>query len=360
MRFYAVTGRYGGDALARKSLPQSYLLGGICSGGRWNTGCILCSGSVRPTNLTLQINHSFRETHVNKIMVLLLTILLSAICMAQTSAEVQAGGSASQNTSVSAGKSGAQTNSNSSAEAASHATASGKAGNAQVASSSGLQSGSTVQAELSKPVDCRKNKPGDEVTAKTTQDVKSGGKVVLPKGSKIVGKVTQAQARAKGEDESNLGIAFDHAILKDGTQVPVSFAIQAIGNSQDAASAAAADDSAAIAGDAGGMATASGSGASRSGAAATRGTVGGVTSTAGSVVNTTGSAAGATLHTANATGANVTGGLTSTSQGVVGMPGMTLSSVASSSTTAGSVISSSSSNVRLDRGTRMLLKVTGQ
>ncbi len=301
---------------------------------------------------------------MNRLMVLLLTVLLWAACMAQSSAEVQAGGSASQNTSVSADKSGAQANSNSSAEAASHATASGKPGNAQAAGSSGLQSGSTVQAELSKPVDCRKNKPGDEVTAKTTQDVKSDGKVVLPKGSRIVGKVTQAQARAKGQDESKLGIAFDHAILKDGTQVPVSFAIQAIGSSQAAASAAAADDSAAIAGDAGGMATASGSGATRSGAGATRGVVGGVTSSTGSVVNTTGSAAGSTLHTGNATatntGTNVAGGLTSTSQGVVGMPSLTLSSVASGSTTAGSMIRSSTSNVRLESGTRMLLKVTGQ
>ncbi len=297
---------------------------------------------------------------MNRLMVLLLTVLLWAACMAQSSAEVQAGGSASQNTSVSADKSGAQANSNSSAEAASHATASGKPGNAQAAGSSGLQSGlqsgSTVQAELSKPVDCRKNKPGDEVTAKTTQDVKSDGKVVLPKGSKIVGKVTQAQARAKGQDESQLGIAFDHAILKDGTQMPVSFAIQAIGNSEAAASAAVADDSATMGGNAGGMARGSGSGAVGS----RGGLVGGVGSTAGGVANTTGSVAGSTLHTGNATGTNVAGELTSTSQGVVGMPGMTLSSVASSSTTAGSVIRSSSSNVRLDSGTRMLLKVTGQ
>jgi len=184
----------------------------------------------------------------------LLAVFLSAVAMAQSSADVQAGGSASQNTSASADKSGAQANSSGSAEATSQAAASGKHGNAQAASASRLQSGSTVQAELSKPVDVRKNKPGDEVIAKTTQDVKSDGKVVLPKGSKIVGKVTQAQERAKGQDESQLGIAFDHAILKDGTQMPVSFAIQAVGSSEAAASAAAADDSAMMAGNAGGMA----------------------------------------------------------------------------------------------------------
>jgi len=288
-----------------------------------------------------------------------LAVLLSAVCMAQSSADVQAGGSSSQNTSASADKSGAQANSSTSAEATSQAAASGKHGNAQAASASRLQSGSTVQAELSKPVDVRK-KPGDEVIAKTTQDVKSDGKVVLPKGSKIVGKVTQAQARAKGQDESQLGIAFDHAILKDGTQMPVSFAIQAVGNSESAASAAAADDSAMMAGNAGGMAIGSGSGA----AGSRGGLVGGVGSTAGGVANTTGSVAGSTLHTGNVaganTGTNVAGGLTSTSQGVVGMPGMTLSTAASSSTTAGSMITSSSSNVRLDSGTRMLLRANGQ
>jgi len=298
---------------------------------------------------------------VNKTIVsFLLAVLLSAVCLAQSSADVQAGGSASQNTSVSADKSGSQANSSSSAEAASQANASGKHGNAQAAGASQLQSGSTVQAELSKPVDVRKNKPGDEVIAKTTQDVKSDGKVVLPKGSKIVGRVTQAQARAKGQDESQLGIAFDHAILKDGTQMPVSFAIQAVGSSESAASAAAADDSGMMAGNAGGMARGSGSGA----ASSRGGLVGGVGSTAGGVANSTGRVAGSTLHTGNVTGANtginVAGGLTSTSQGVVGMPGMTLSSVASSSTTAGSVISSSSSNVRLDSGTRMLLRANGQ
>jgi hypothetical protein len=281
---------------------------------------------------------------------LLAAALLSTVCMSQSSADMQSGGSASQNTSASAGQSGAQVNSSTSTDVSQHTTASGKNGDAHASSLSNLQSGSTVQAELTKPADARKNKPGDEVTAKTTQDVKSDGKVLLAKGSKIVGKVTQAQSRTKGQAESQLGIAFDHAILKDGTQIPVSFAIQAISNSQAAGSAAAAEDSAAMEGNVGGMANASGSSGNR----------GLVSGAAGNVVNTAGNTAGATLHPANATGANVAGGLTSSSRGVVGMPGLTLSSAASSSTSAGSVISSTSSNVRLDSGTRMLLRVNGQ
>ena len=278
--------------------------------------------------------------------------LLSAFAMAQGSVDTQASASTSQSTSVSADKSGAKANSSTSTDASQHTAVSGKPGDAQTSSSSHLNSGTTtVQAELTKPLDARKNKPGDEVIAKTTQDVKSDGKVVLPKGSRIAGKVTHAQARAKGQQESQLGIAFDHAILKDGNQIPVSFAIQAISSSQSTASAAMADDSAMMEGNAGGMASASGS---------NRGLVGGVSSTAGSVVNTAGSAAGTTLHTANATGTNVPGGLTSTSHGVIGIPGLTLSSMVSGSATAGSVISSSSSNVHLESGTRMLLSLNGR
>jgi hypothetical protein len=194
--------------------------------------------------------------------------------------------------------------------------------------------------------------------AKTTQDVKSDGHVVIPKGSKIVGRVTQAQARAKGQEESQLGMAFDHAVLKDGTQVPAAFTIQAIGRSESEAAAATAaeTDSMMAGGNAGGM-TSGGVNAGMQG----RGGLGGVTSTAGGVVNNTGSVAGSTVNTAGGAGAGVTGGVTgnlgATSQGVVGMPGMTLSSATSNMAGVGSVISSKESNVRLDSGTRMILGV---
>jgi len=278
---------------------------------------------------------------------------LSALCAGQGSVDTQASGSASQNTSVSADKSGAQANSSTSTDVSQSTSMSGRRGDAQASSSSQFHSGSTVQAELTKPVDARKNKPGDEVVAKTTQDMKSEGKVVLPKGSRIVGKVTQAQARGKGQQESQLGIAFDHAVLKDGTHIPMSLAIQAISNSQAAASAAMADDSATMEGNAGGMANAAASGGNR-------GLVGGVASTTGGVVNTAASAGGGTLHTANGAGGNLAGGLTSTSHGAIGMPGLNLSSMAFGSATAGSVISSTTSNVHLESGTQMLLSVNGQ
>jgi len=143
-------------------------------------------------------------------------------------------------------------------------------------------------------------------------------------------KVTQAQARAKGRTSRQLGIAFDHAILKDGLKWPV-FVPQSRqwGNSESAASAAAADDSAMMGGTAGGMARNSGFWRRRK--------LSWRAGWAESVrlpmeLQHDWQRCRSTLHTGNVAGANTatnaTGGLTSTSQGVVGMPGMTLSSVA--------------------------------
>ena len=103
--------------------------------------------------------------------------------------------------------------------------------------------GSVIPVQLTKTVDAKKAKTGDPIVAKVTMDMTtSTGEVLVPKDTKVMGHITEAQARTKEQKESQLGIAFDHAILKDGTQIPVSFAIQAISNSRAAASAAAADD----------------------------------------------------------------------------------------------------------------------
>jgi hypothetical protein len=288
---------------------------------------------------------------MNRTIASLLTgALLSAMCLGQSSTDMQTGASAAQGTSVSADKSGVQAGSNSSASATQDTAVSGKNGQAQAAGQ--VQAGSTVQAELTKPVDARKNKPGDEVVAKTTQDMKSSGHTVLPKGSKLVGHITEVQAREKGRQESHMGIAFEHAILKNGTQVPMALTLQAIGSSP-ANAAAAMDDSETAGEDLSGMATASGSGT-------TRRALGGVTSTTGNVVNTAGGATGGTVQAAHSAGAGVAGGLNSTSRGVVGLHGLNLAPATTSSANAGSVISSRTSNVHLDSGTQMILSASGQ
>jgi hypothetical protein len=230
--------------------------------------------------------------------------------------------------------------------------------------SAALSSGTTLQAELSKGLDCKKAKPGDEVSAKLTQDVKEDGKVVLHKGSHLVGHVTEAQARSKDNAESKLGIVFDKAVLKGGQELAFNGAIQALAPPAQNSLSAAADESANMAGS--GMARGGNMGGSRGGGplggavGSVNNTVGaaasGVGNTAGSV---TGSATGAVGGTVNNTaGTAVNGAINSTSHGIVGMQGLALATAATGSA-QGSVISSATHNVKLDAGTQMVLQITG-
>src|SRR5467141_2647152 len=190
---------------------------------------------------------------------------VSAAAQLQTGA--QAGAQSSSQASVQAGQTQAQ---------ASGGASTSTAASAQNGQASGAgASGTAFNAALSSPVDSKKCKPGDAVNAHTTEAVKSEGKTVIPKGSKLVGHVTQASSRAKGESESSLGIVFDKAILKNGEEVPLNVTIQAIAAAQSNVSAAGADlDAFAGAG-------ASGAG---SGGGGGRGGLGGVTSGAGGAV----------------------------------------------------------------------------
>ncbi|HEU4415802.1 MAG TPA: hypothetical protein VFT65_13530 [Candidatus Angelobacter sp.] len=230
-----------------------------------------------------------------------------------------------------------------------------------------LASGTTLQAELSKSVDAKKAKSGDEVTAKLTQDVKADGKVVLHKGSKLVGHVTEAQAKTKDNAESKLGIVFDKAMVKGGQEVAFSGVIQALAPPVQGMLSVAGDDGGNVGAGAGsGSGSAMGGGRSASpspmggavgGATSTVNSVaGGATNAAGSVANSTTGAVNGTVN--NGIGATAGGTLNSTSRGVVGLQGIALTPAAAGGA-QGSVLSSANRNVKLDSGTQMVLQVTG-
>src|SRR6267378_3118155 len=242
--------------------------------------------------------------------VLVAGILFASLAAAQT----QAGGQ----TSVQAGKGQAQ--GSGSASAASSASAQNGQTNAS------LGSGAAINAELTAPVDSKKAKPGDPVAGRTTEPTKSNGKTVIPKGSKLVGHVTQASSRAKGDSESALGIVFDKAVLKNGQEVPLNVAIQALASAQSAATANAGNDLSAgggAGGYAGGSGRAAGGGALGGVTSTAGGAAGTVTNTAANAGNTAGGALNSTAHSATNTvagskgavgGLNAAGQLTSSSQ----------------------------------------------
>ena len=80
-----------------------------------------------------------------------------------------------------------------------------------------LAAGTAILAELNSGLDSKKLKAGDAVIAHTTEPMKSNDEpTIMPRGTKLEGHVTQAEARNKGGNASTLGIQFDKATLKDG------------------------------------------------------------------------------------------------------------------------------------------------
>ncbi|MCL4523739.1 MAG: hypothetical protein M1453_03305 [Acidobacteria bacterium] len=333
---------------------------------------------------------------VKKSWILLFAIpLVASPALAQAPASTQAQASSSTSAAAKAGKADAKANANASAAASAKGTAAqgqqenkekgtkaSAKGSANASSQNSakasagdasldLASGTTLEAALTKSLDVKKNKVGDEVVAKVTRDVKSDGKVVLRKGSKLIGHVTEAKARGKGESESALGIVFDRAVMKDGREIPVHLAIQAVSVSEAAAAIAASNDE--VMGSAGAVSSMSGSAAGSAHPASSGGgvlggvgsTVSGATSTVGSVAGTAGNTVGGTVNSTtgvagsgSAGGLNALGNLTSQSAGVFGLQGLRLNSDATQATD-GSLLVSSTRNVHLDSGTRMLLRAMG-
>lgn len=236
------------------------------------------------------------------------------------------------------------------ASASGNASASANANGNVNGSSASLSNGTNVQAELTKSLDAKKTKVGDEVAARVTQDVKSNGQVMVKKGSKLVGHVTDVKTRSQGESESRLGIAFDRAVLKDGQQIAFNAVVQAL--APPVSAVAGADEAGAIGG---GAQPPAPTGGGTPGGSMGSGPVGAIGSTVGRTVgNTAGTVTGAASGTVNGAG----GVLNGNSRGVIGFQGLTLNAAASGST-QGSVISSNSRNVKLDSGTQMVLQVNG-
>lgn len=246
------------------------------------------------------------------------------------------------------------------------ANANAKSGAAQ----SSLAAGTAVNAELDKSLDSKKLKAGDSVTARTTDNVKEDGKVVLPKGTKLSGHVTRSSARGKGDSDSTLAMQFDRAELKSGQEIAVQLNVQAM---------AAAPGTTSIGGDdlqgVGSMGAPTSGGMNRGGAGGAGAPVGGaVSGAAGTAARTTGGIAGAADSTVNSTtnaaggvtgaagatsqgavgGVNSSGQLATNSRGVFGLSGLSLATDAANAT-QGSMIASSGKSVRLDSGTRLLL-----
>jgi hypothetical protein len=100
--------------------------------------------------------------------------------------------------------------------------------NARAESAAADLVGTDMVAELSHSVSAKKAKPGDLVKAALTQDVLAHGRIIIRRGSKLMGHVTETKVRTKDDQESRLGMVFDKAVLKDGQEISFTAAIMAL------------------------------------------------------------------------------------------------------------------------------------
>ena len=89
-----------------------------------------------------------------------------------------------------------------------------------------LSTGTAINASLVGTLDSEKNKPGDRVSAIVNESVVYQRTVLLPKGSRIMGRVVRTGA--DGEATSALFVEFDRAILKNGQEAVLNAGIQAL------------------------------------------------------------------------------------------------------------------------------------
>jgi hypothetical protein len=211
------------------------------------------------------------------------------------------------------------------------------------AKTSHLASGSVIPITLTKTVDAKKAKVGDQILAKVTDDLKSSaGEVLLTKNARVVGHVTQVQAHSKEQKESQLGVVFDRIQGKNGSDMQMPMLIQAVISFQSNGSQNQNNNTD----------PSQPSGGGSSGGRAVGASAPALRPSAGGGMSNTGSQSGAQ---ASGSSNNARPAITAQTQGVIGIANLTLN--AGLNPTQGSVLSSEKNNVKLESGTMMLLRV---
>lgn len=219
-----------------------------------------------------------------------------------------------------------------------------------------LAPGSVIGAELSKGIDAKKAKVGQPVVAKSLADLRdTNGTLVVSRGAKLLGHVTEVKAATKQEPQSTLGIIFDKVESKHGKQsqeIGMRAAIQALAKPQP--SPMMQEEAP---GPMGGPGASAGGGSPMGGSRPGMGP--GKSSgqePGGAPPGQAGDMGGAPMGGQQGQGGAAA--INANSHGAIGIPNLTLSPQASP--TEGSILTSSRGNVKLDSGTILVLRVIGQ
>ena len=214
-----------------------------------------------------------------------------------------------------------------------------------------IQAGTSLEAQLQSMVDVKKSKVGDEVILKTTKTIKQNGEVIVPKGSQLIGRITEVKQKTKDNATSKIGMVFDR-IQGKNLDIPINASIISVVTAQ--VSAAAGDM---FSTDLSGSSSTSGRASSGGSSGGGGGLLGGVGSTVGGLVNTTTSTVGSAAGTATSTVGNTVGQTTGTLGRTVN--GLQISQSASGSATSASTISAQGKDVKIEKGATFNLRLDG-
>jgi hypothetical protein len=222
-----------------------------------------------------------------------------------------------------------------------------------------LAPGTVLGAELSKGIDAKKAKVGQEIVAKAAADLRdNNGNLVIPRGAKLVGHVTQAQAASKEQPQSSLGIIFDKVEAKHGKEskeIALHAGIQALAKPEPSPMMQGQEPEGPSGPGGGGGAPMGGSQGGMGGGGRNTGGMGGSSTSQQRQGGDTGGNMGGPMGQQGGGGGPA---LNANSHGVIGIPNLTLNP--QPSPTEGSLLSSSRGNVKLDSGTMLVLRVIGQ
>ena len=212
-----------------------------------------------------------------------------------------------------------------------------------------LASNTALAAQLENSLDVRHAKVGDRVVLKTTQAVKQNGEVLVPKGAKLIGRVTEVQERTKANGVSRIGVAFER-LQKGALNMPITASIVSIttARSQTRAMDSSVDSDTMASATPNTTTRSSGGGLLGGAGNALGGAVNTTTSTVGNVAGTTTNAVGSTVGATTTSAGNLTGSL----------KGLQISQSTSASAEGGSTLSLTTGNLRLESGATFNLLVS--
>ncbi|HTZ90497.1 MAG TPA: hypothetical protein VMA71_09150 [Alloacidobacterium sp.] len=221
-------------------------------------------------------------------------------------------------------------------------------------------------AELTKKVDSKKAKVGDEVAARTTSAARLSDGTKIPKGTRLLGKVTDVQAKSADQKASRLAFTFDRAVMHDGSAIPIRATVMSLAAPAPMSASAAGDDemSAGVGPEPAPVMMRGGGGGDRASGRGLLGEGGGTLRSVSNVAGGTASGLGTTAHNTLGTTTNTLAATRTTSLqqakhvtgSVTNMPGVNFSSGGSANESA--VLNANGKNIDLASGTQMTLSIS--